>query len=189
MLVVAVAGATANLISLLILRSARGEPNVQGAYLEVLGDLIVRRCHHRRGRHHDHLHTADIIALVGIGLHHPPRMVALRDVPNDAARGDIPGHWIWTGSVSTSGGVPGVPTCTTLHAWTITSGVPVLSMHVVVDEECIDTGRTGQVLDQLAACLGEHLDTDHCLPARACRPRLTRTSPTTPEAAVKIEPG
>lgn len=38
----------------------------------------------------------------------------------------------------------------------------MLSAHVVVDQECIDTGRTGQVLDQLGACLGEHFDTDHC---------------------------
>ena len=59
-------------------------------------------------------------------------------------------------------GVPGVLDVHDLHAWTITSGVPVLSAHVVVDQECIDTGRTGQVLDQLGACLGEHFDTDHC---------------------------
>ena len=41
MLVVAVAGAIANLVSLLVLRGAREDSlNVRGAYLEVLGDLV-----------------------------------------------------------------------------------------------------------------------------------------------------
>ena len=142
MLVVAVAGAIANLVSLLILRSAREESlNIRGAYLEVLGDLIgsvaviiaalvIATTGYTR---------ADIIASVGIGLFILPRAWSLlRDVVDVL----LEAH--------------------DLHAWTITSGVPVLSAHVVVDQECIHTGRTGQVLDQLTACLGEHFDTDHC---------------------------
>ena len=58
--------------------------------------------------------------------------------------------------------VPGVVDVHDLHAWTITSGVPVLSAHVVVDEECIALGRSGQVLDRLGECLGGHFDVTHC---------------------------
>jgi cobalt-zinc-cadmium efflux system protein len=58
--------------------------------------------------------------------------------------------------------VPGVVDVHDLLAWTITSGVPVLSVHVVVDEACIDRGRTGQVLDRLSECLRRHVDIDHC---------------------------
>jgi len=58
--------------------------------------------------------------------------------------------------------IPRVVDVHDLHAWTITSGVPVLSAHVVVDQECIYHGLTGEVLDALAECLGEHFDTDHC---------------------------
>ncbi|MGO9164645.1 MAG: cation diffusion facilitator family transporter [Streptosporangiaceae bacterium] len=44
-----------------------------------------------------------------------------------------------------------------LHAWTITSGVNLLSAHVVVEHE---TGG-GPVPDQLAGCLADHFDIEH----------------------------
>src|SRR6266540_2080721 len=44
-----------------------------------------------------------------------------------------------------------------LHAWTITSGMPVLSAHVVVD----DPSASGQVLDRVCECLRGHFDIDH----------------------------
>ena len=44
-----------------------------------------------------------------------------------------------------------------LHAWTITSGVNVLSAHVVVDDEALG----GQVLDHLGGCLADHFDIEH----------------------------
>ena len=49
-----------------------------------------------------------------------------------------------------------------LHAWTITSGIPVLSARVTVDAACIALGRSGGVLDRLGECLGDHFDVDHC---------------------------
>ncbi len=58
--------------------------------------------------------------------------------------------------------VPGVVDVHDLHAWTITSGVPVLSAHVVVDQDCIDRGETGPVLDRLGECLSGHFDVGHC---------------------------
>ena len=59
-------------------------------------------------------------------------------------------------------GVAGVVDVHDLHVWAITSGVPVLSAHVIVDEACISQGRSGEVLDRLAECLGDHFDVDHC---------------------------
>ena len=49
-----------------------------------------------------------------------------------------------------------------LHAWTITSGLPVLSAHVVVTDEALAAGHGGRVLDALCECLGEHFDMAHC---------------------------
>src|ERR671932_2060801 len=43
--------------------------------------------------------------------------------------------------------IPGVVDCHDLHAWTITSGMPVLSVHVVVDEAAAPPA----VLDRLRA--------------------------------------
>ncbi|HYU85958.1 MAG TPA: cation diffusion facilitator family transporter, partial [Kribbellaceae bacterium] len=48
-----------------------------------------------------------------------------------------------------------------LHAWTITSGVPVLSAHVVVDEDVLADTGVGPVLDRLQACLSGHFDVEH----------------------------
>jgi hypothetical protein len=58
--------------------------------------------------------------------------------------------------------VRGVVDVHDLHAWTITSGVRVLSAHVIVDHACISEGRSGEVLDRLGECLGGHFDVSHC---------------------------
>jgi len=59
-------------------------------------------------------------------------------------------------------GVDGVLGIHDLHAWTITSGLPVLSAHVVVADEALADGHGGRVLDALCACLGDHFDVEHC---------------------------
>jgi len=58
--------------------------------------------------------------------------------------------------------LPSVVAVHDLHAWTITSGNPVLSAHVIVDDACLAEGRSGEVLDQLGECLGGHFDVKHC---------------------------
>ena len=58
--------------------------------------------------------------------------------------------------------VDGVLDVHDLHAWTITSGMPVLSAHVVVTDEALDAGHGGRVLDALCACLVGHFDVEHC---------------------------
>jgi cobalt-zinc-cadmium efflux system protein len=59
--------------------------------------------------------------------------------------------------------VRGVVDVHDLHAWTITSGVPVLYPRtVIVDHACINEGRSGEVLDRLGECLGGHFDVSHC---------------------------
>ncbi|WP_309134008.1 cation diffusion facilitator family transporter [Cellulomonas sp.] len=164
MLAVAALGAAANVVGLLLLRPGRRESlNVRGAYLEVLADLagsvavlvagvVIATTGWAR---------ADVVASLVIGLLVVPRAWWLlrdvvdvllestpRDLDLDAVRARIRR-------------VPGVVDVHDLHAWTITSGVPVLSAHVVVDDACLAGNRSGQVLDALIACLGEHVDTAH----------------------------
>jgi cobalt-zinc-cadmium efflux system protein len=59
-------------------------------------------------------------------------------------------------------GVDGVLGIHDLHAWTITSGLPVLSAHVVVADDALAGGHGGRVLDALCVCLGDHFDVEHC---------------------------
>ena len=165
MLAVAAVGAAANLGSLLVLRGGQRQSlNVRGAYLEVLGDLlgsvavivaglvIVTTGYTR----------ADAVASVAIGAMILPRAwrllrdvldVLLEATPRGVDLDHVRDH---------IRAVAGVVDVHDLHAWTITSGVPVLSAHVVVDDDCIATGRSGEVLDRLGECLDGHFDVPHC---------------------------
>ena len=165
MLAVAIVGAFANAAGLLILRGGKDESlNLRGAYLEVLGDLlgsvavivaaiVITVTGYTR---------ADSIASIAIFVLIVPRAWSLlRDVvdvlleatPRGVDLDQVRQHMR---------DVPGVVDVHDLHAWTITSGVPVLSAHVVVDAGCIEQGRSGEVLDELGECLGEHFDVAHC---------------------------
>ena len=48
-----------------------------------------------------------------------------------------------------------------LHVWTLSSGLPVLSVHVVVDDAIFTSGSAPRLLDALQACLTGHFDVEH----------------------------
>lgn len=48
-----------------------------------------------------------------------------------------------------------------LHVWTVTSNLPALSAHVVVDDGCFHDGHVTQLLDEMQACLVGHFDVEH----------------------------
>ncbi|WP_166356038.1 cation diffusion facilitator family transporter [Phytoactinopolyspora limicola] len=164
MLAAAAVGLVGNLVSLFILRRGQKDSlNVRGAYLEVLGDmlgsvavvtaaLVIMATGFLR---------ADAIASILIGLMILPRAwMLLRDVlnvlleatPRGVDLDEVRQHMM---------NVPGIVDVHDLHAWTITSGVPVLSAHVVVDEvELADCGNDS-ILDGLHQCLAGHFDIEH----------------------------
>jgi cobalt-zinc-cadmium efflux system protein len=165
MLAFAAAGLVANIAGLLILRAGAKEGlNVKGAYLEVLGDLlgsvavivaavVIATTGWLR---------ADVVASVAVALMILPRTwtllreavdVLLEATPRGVDLVAVRRHILDT---------PGVIGAHDLHAWTITSGLPVLSVHVVVSEHALaDNGGTG-VLHALGACLADHFDVEHC---------------------------
>jgi cobalt-zinc-cadmium efflux system protein len=57
--------------------------------------------------------------------------------------------------------VPHVRAVHDLHVWTVTSALPALSAHVVVDEDCFTDGHAPQILDQIQSCLAGHFDVEH----------------------------
>ena len=160
MLAIAVAGLAANAVSLFLLRKAQRESlNMRGAYLEVMGDLagsvaviVAAVVIALTG-----WSWADVVASVVIGLLILPRTLALlRDATNVLME-------------STPKGVdmdhvrrhildaPGVVDCHDLHAWTITSGMNVVSAHVVINEDAVPS----RVLDSLCGCLSDDFDIEH----------------------------
>lgn len=165
MLVFAVLGALANTVSLLLLRSgAKSSINVRGAYLEALGDLlgslaviiaavIITVTGWER---------ADIVASVAVALMILPRTwsllrdavdVLLEAAPKNVDLGEVRAHIL---------DISGVVGAHDLHVWTLTSGMPVLSVHVVVDESLLASGGGARILDALGECLADHFDVEHC---------------------------
>jgi cobalt-zinc-cadmium efflux system protein len=160
MLAVAAAGLVANSVSMWLLRRGQAKSlNLRGAYLEVLGDLLGSVAV---------LAAAAVIAITGfqaadpiasalIGVLILPRTwrllreavdVLLEAAPKGVDLAEVRRHLVET---------PGVRDVHDLHAWTITSGLPVLSAHVVL-ERGADAGR---VLDGLGDCLAGHFDIEH----------------------------
>jgi cation diffusion facilitator family transporter len=165
LLVVAAVGLVVNLVGLALLRPGRRESvTVRGAYLEVLGDalgsvavVVAAAVIAVTG-----WTPADTLASLVVGALVVPRAwhllrealdVLLEAAPRGVDLDQVREHMKR---------VDGVLDVHDLHAWTITSGTPVLSAHVVVTDEALDAGHGGRVLDALCACLGAHFDVDHC---------------------------
>ena len=148
-------GATATLLR----RSQAGSLNVRGAYLEVLGDLmgsvaviaaaVVLALTGWR--------QADAVASIVVALLIVPRTVGLlreaidvllEATPRGMRLEDVRAHII---------DAEGVADVHDLHAWTITSGLPVISAHVVLSPGA----EPAQVLDELCACLAGDFDVEH----------------------------
>jgi cobalt-zinc-cadmium efflux system protein len=164
MLVVAVAGLLVNAVGLRLLRSGqRDSLNLRGAYLEVLGDLlgsvavvtaavVIALTGYER---------ADPIASVVIGVLIVPRTWLLLREAVDILLEATPKHIDLEHIREHIRSVDGVVDVHDLHVWTITSGMPVMSAHVVVARGASAQG-SGPILDRLGGCLHEHFDVAHC---------------------------
>ena len=165
MLGIAVVGLAVNLAGLALLHGGRRTSlNVRGAYLEVLGDalgsvavIVAAVVIATTG-----WTPADTVASLAVAVLILPRAwhllrealdVLLEAAPRGVDLEKVRAHMKQ---------VDGVLDVHDLHAWTITSGLPVLSAHVVVSEEALDAGHGGRVLDALCSCLGDHFDVEHC---------------------------
>lgn len=160
MLTVAIVGLVANAISLWVLRQAQGASlNMRGAYLEVMGDLagsvaviVAAVVITVTG-----WTQADAVASAVIGILILPRTwsllrealdVLLEATPKGIKLADVRAHILEA---------PGVADVHDLHAWTITSGMNVVSAHVVLTEEA----KPGDILDHLGMCLSDDFDVKH----------------------------
>jgi cobalt-zinc-cadmium efflux system protein len=154
----------ANACSLLVLRSGQSESlNVRSAFLEVAADTLGAAAVIVTGVivSTTGFTLADPIASMVVGALILPRTwrllreaidVLLEASPAGIDLDEIRRHMA---------GLPGIRAVHDLHLWTITSGLPVLSAHVVVDPEVIECGQSAVILDQLQDCLRGHFDVDH----------------------------
>lgn len=160
MLTVALLGLGANALSLYLLREGQASSlNMRGAYLEVMGDfagsaavIVAAIVIALTG-----WAAADAVASVLIGLLIIPRTwrllreavdVLLEATPKGIDLAEVRSHILRAG---------GVADVHDLHAWTITSGMNVVSAHVVLD----DGADPPEVLDELCRCLSGDFDIEH----------------------------
>ncbi len=158
-------GLVANLVSLaLLMRGQKESLNVRGAFLEVAADalgsvtvIVSSVVIMLTG-----WQAADPIASLVIALMIAPRTwkllretlsVLLETAPKGVDMAEVRSHILAT---------DGVEDVHDLHAWTITSGMPVLSAHVVVSPEALNAIGHEKMLHELQGCLGDHFDVEHC---------------------------
>ena len=157
-------GLVINIIGLLLLRAGAEESmNVRGAYLEVVGDalgsiavLVSAVVILTTG-----WYAADAVASLVIAAMIVPRAISLlREVAEVLLEGTPRGVDLeeLRRHILSADGVIDVHD---LHVWTITSGMPVMSAHVVVDDSVTRMGEAHAVLDRLRDCLADHFDVEH----------------------------
>ena len=48
-----------------------------------------------------------------------------------------------------------------LHASQVATGLPVLTVHAVVDDSCFHDGHLARMLDEIQHCLADEFDVEH----------------------------
>jgi cobalt-zinc-cadmium efflux system protein len=137
--------------------------NVRGAFLEVVSDALGAAAVIAAGIIivATGFTRADPIASLAIGTLILPRTwrllrdaidVLLEATPKGVDLDEVRRHLT---------ALEGVADVHDLHAWTITSGIPVLSAHIVVEPAVISNGHSAHMLDLLQECLRGHFDVEH----------------------------
>jgi len=159
MLVMGVIGLVANVIALLVLAGGHGDNlNMRAAFLEVLNDalgsvgviiaaVIVAYTGWTRADAAVSLVIAALILPRAASLLRSAGHVLMGFTPKELDLAQVRTHML---------GVDHVEEVHDLHAWTVASGMPVRTAHVVVRDECLRDGHTEEILDRLQGCVAEH---------------------------------
>jgi cobalt-zinc-cadmium efflux system protein len=164
MIIVAIVGVAVNSMATLVLsRANQVSMNIRGAFLHILTDLyafiatavagvLIVTMHWTWTDPVATLVVAVLMFRAASGLLKTSGRVLLQGTPESVDLRSVRDH------ISELLDVVEVHE---LHAWTLSSDLPVLSAHVVVKDECLNEGRMGEVLDRLQGCLADHFDVEH----------------------------
>ncbi len=164
LIVVAGVGVAVNLVATLTMaRANRRSLNVEGAYRHILTDLygfagtliagiVIVLWGFDRADAVASLVVVLLMLKAAVQLLRPALRILLEATPEDIDLDEVQRHLLE---------LPEVQSVHDLHAWTLTSSLPILTAHVVVTDECLNTGEAGRVLDYLQECLSGHFDVAH----------------------------
>jgi cobalt-zinc-cadmium efflux system protein len=159
MLIFGVVGLVGNAISIAVLaRSRSANLNLRAAFLEVLTDalgsvavivaaIVIVTTGWIRADALVSLLIAALIVPRTVALLRDTTRVLLESTPVGLDLDDVRRHLLE---------VPHVQAVHDLHASQIATGLPVLSAHIVVDDECFHDGHIPRLLDQLQGCVADH---------------------------------
>jgi len=159
LLLFGVLGLLGNLVAMAVLFGGRGRSlNLRAAFLEVMADALgsVAVIAAAIVISLTGVGAADTIAAVLIGAFIVPRAVALlwesvqlvlESVPKGIDLDELRAHLVAT---------PHVREVHDLHVSRIATDLPVLTAHVVVDDECFRDGHAATMLQDLQDCVAEH---------------------------------
>jgi cobalt-zinc-cadmium efflux system protein len=163
-LVVALVGVAVNLVATWVLaRANRASLNVEGAFKHLLTDLygflgtvvaalVILVTGYTRADPIASLVVVGLMVHAAWGLLRDSGRVLLEVAPASTDLDEIRAHLLRE---------PHVHDIHDLHVWTVTSELPALSAHIVVDDSCFTDGHAPQLLDELQACLVGHFDVEH----------------------------
>ena len=161
---VALLGVVVNVVAAWVLAKAnRTSLNVEGSFQHILTDLyafiatliagvIIILTGFGRA---DALASLVVVALMlkaAWTLLKASGRILLEAAPDNVNLDDVRAHLL---------GIDHVCNVHDLHAWTVTSSLPALSAHVVLDDACFSEGEVPHILDELQDCLIGHFDVEH----------------------------
>jgi cobalt-zinc-cadmium efflux system protein len=164
LIVVATVGVAVNLVATFTMsRANRQSLNIEGAYRHILTDLygfvgtliagiVILATGFSRADAIASLLVVGLMLNAAVRLLRPATHILLEATPEDIDLDEVRRHLLE---------LPEVRSVHDLHAWTLTSSLPILTAHVVVTDECFNTGEAGRVLDHLQDCLSGHFDVAH----------------------------
>jgi cobalt-zinc-cadmium efflux system protein len=164
LVVVAAIGGLVNVLATWVLaRADRTSLNIEGAFQHLLTDAYAFGATFLAGivllltgfERADPIASLVVVALLvraAWGLLRAGGRVLLEAAPDDVDLDAVRAHLLKA---------PHVRDVHDLHAWTVTSDLPALSAHVVVEDGCFSDGHAPQILDSLQACIRGHFDVEH----------------------------
>jgi cobalt-zinc-cadmium efflux system protein len=160
-LVVALVGVAVNIVAAWVLAKAnRSSLNVEGAFQHIITDLygfigtviagiVILTTGFTRADPIASLIVVGLMVHAAWGLLRDSGRVLLEAAPEDMDLADLRQHLLDTEHVLD---------VHDLHAWVVTSSMPAVSAHVVIQDGCF---AAPQLLDQLQRCLVGHFDVEH----------------------------
>lgn len=161
LLVFGVIGLVANIIAILILSSSRGANfNMRAAFLEVLNDalgslgviiaaIVIATTGFQQADAIAGLLIAALIVPRAIKLLRETLAVLMEFSPKGLHLDAVREHLL---------ALDHVADVHDLHASTVATGLPTLTAHVVVDDECFTDGHAAEILQDVKQCVAEHFE-------------------------------